>query len=86
MLTVTGGELASRGANKPIPHDHVITYSISVGIMLSVDLYTGFLAGMGIAGIKAAIAWLNKKHDVLLTQDVVLTKDVVSTHEIQMES
>ncbi len=66
MLTVSGGELASRGTNKIIDKDDIIIHSIVVGIMISINLYTGFLAGLIVHIIKMMVLWINKKYDIEL--------------------
>ena len=66
MLTVTGAELASRGSNKIIHQDDILTYSITVGIMITLDLYTGFIVGFVIHLIKKGVYLIHKKYDIEL--------------------
>ena len=70
MLIISGGELASRGANKPV--DQPLIFSIVVGIMISKDLYTGFLVGMFYHGILFCITCLNNKYSYVNLDQIPL--------------
>lgn len=85
MLVVTGGELASRGIIKPLKdQDDNIIFSIVLGVMLSVDLQTGFIVGLGVHLVKRVVRDLNSKY--MLGLEIDISDGIVADEIIHCQS